>query len=164
MHMQKTMHSLAGALLAVTVSLVCVSIGLAQSTTNIEISKNWLRATPPSAKAGGGFMVVTNNGDEDDRLKAIRFDGAKRTEIHTMTMNNGVMEMRKLDNGILIAAGESATLQPGANHLMLMGLKAPLAKGESHKITLVFEKAGEIPVGFPVLSFPDGKKLMKQEN
>ena len=28
----------------------------------------WARATPPGAVAGGGFMTITNTGDQPDRL------------------------------------------------------------------------------------------------
>lgn len=164
MPIRQYMRTLLGALITIAVSFGFAPFAVAQTTSNIEISKNWLRETPPSAMTGGGFMLVTNKGTEDDRLIAVKFDGAKRSEIHTMKMNNGVMEMRPLENGIVISAGESAILEPGANHLMLMGLNAPLAKGESHSIILIFERAGEISVEFPVLPFPEGKKLMKSED
>jgi len=48
------------------------------------------------------------------------------------------MQMRKAD-GITIAAGGMATLQPGGNHLMMIGLKRDLVPGEVIDLTLGFQ-------------------------
>ena len=47
---------------------------------------------------------------------------------------------------ISLKPGASTVLKPGGYHLMLTDLKAPLKEGDLLKITLVFEKAGEIEV------------------
>ena len=38
----------------------------------LEIGHPWTRATPPTAKAGGGFLTITNKGSTPDRLIAAR--------------------------------------------------------------------------------------------
>lgn len=60
------------------------------------------------------------------------------------------MIMRPMENGFEIAPGETLLLQPGGNHVMFLGLKAPFAPGQSIPATLRFEKAGEVPVSFKV--------------
>jgi copper(I)-binding protein len=52
-----------------------------------------------------------------------------------------VMKMRRLA-GVAIPAGQTVALAPGAMHLMLVGLKAPLREGQSFALTLTFAKAG----------------------
>ena len=42
--------------------------------------------------------------------------------------------------------GESVELKPGSYHVMFMGLKQPLEKGQQLKGTLEFEKAGKVNV------------------
>ena len=67
-----------------------------------------------------------------------------------MSMADGVMNMRKVEGGLVIPAGGSASLSPGGFHLMLMGLTAPLKEGQMVPLTLTFEKAGPIEVQLQV--------------
>jgi hypothetical protein len=55
------------------------------------------------------------------------------------------MSMRKVDS-IPVPAGGTVDLVPGGYHVMLMGLRQPLADGAKVPLTLVFEKAGEIKI------------------
>src|SRR5829696_5659850 len=60
----------------------------------IEISHPWARATPKGATVAGGYVKITNTGKEADRLAGGSSPVAGRFEIHHMSMNNGVMQMR----------------------------------------------------------------------
>ena len=60
-----------------------------------------------------------------------------------------VMKMRPLA-GLDIPAGQSVTLKPGGEHIMLMGLNGPLHEGQSFPLTLTFEKAGTREVSVAV--------------
>ena len=66
----------------------------------------------------------------------------KGAEIHEMAMDNAVMTMRALPDGVEIKPGETLTFKPGGLHLMLMGLKKPLVQGTDVHVTLNFAKAG----------------------
>jgi copper(I)-binding protein len=127
----------------------------------IRIDTPWTRATPGGAKAGGGYATITNNGGEPDRLIAATTDASARVEIHEMGMTEGVMKMRELEGGLEIPPGETVSLEPGAFHIMFMGLNGPLKKGEMITVTLQFEKAGEVEVMMPVAPIgaktPDGE-------
>jgi periplasmic copper chaperone A len=70
--------------------------------------------------------------------------------IHETTMVNDVMKMRMLEGGLIVPAGSTVALKTGTMHVMLMGLKAPLRKGETIDIELVFERAGVVKVKVPV--------------
>ncbi|MCP4185846.1 MAG: copper chaperone PCu(A)C [Hyphomicrobiales bacterium] len=130
----------------------------------VEISKVWLRATPPSAMAAGGYLVITNNTDSDDTLVGVEFSQAGKSEIHEMKMKDGVMEMRPLKQGIKIPAGETVTLKPGGFHLMFMGMKRQLKDGQNYRVKLTFTHSGAMEIDFPVLSVKKGKKMMMQDN
>ena len=80
---------------------------------SIEIDQPWTRATPPTAKAGGGFVTITNKGTTPDRLVAARSAVSDKVEIHEMKMDGNVMRMRELDKGVEIAPGATVTLKPG---------------------------------------------------
>lgn len=120
------------------------------SVGDLSISKTWTRATPPKAKAGGGFVEIVNTGSDTDRLIAVSSDVAGKTEIHEMAVTDGVMKMRELENGIEIPAGETVTLKPGGLHIMFMGLKQSFEQGSKVPVVLTFEKAGDVSVELDV--------------
>ncbi len=114
------------------------------------ISPPWARATPKGAKVGGGYLSVTNTGTEPDTLTGGSFAQAGHVEIHRMAMEGTVMKMAPVEGGLTIKPGETVMLKPGGYHMMLMDLRAPLAKGATVEGTLVFAKAGTVPVSFHV--------------
>ena len=116
----------------------------------LKIHHPWARATPKGAEIGGGYLSVTNTGTTPDRLIGGTTAVSKGFEIHEMSMDNGVMKMRMMPNGLEIKPGETVTLKPSGFHIMFTGLKAPLTKGEHVDATLKFEKAGEVKVFFLV--------------
>ncbi len=120
--------------------------------SGLSFSGAFIRATLPRAPVGGAYVSIVNHGAEDDRLLAVKAPVGETAEIHEMSHKDGVMTMRALEGGLPIPAGETVSLAPGGFHLMLMGLTAPLKEGEKLELTLIFEKAGEIPVSFDVLS------------
>jgi periplasmic copper chaperone A len=117
---------------------------------SIEIVEPWSRATPLTAPSAGGFLTLTNKGDAPDRLVAIESPAAKQAELHQMKMDGTIMRMRELENGIVLAPGQTVELKPGGYHVMFIGLKAPFVKDQKVAATLVFEKAGRIDVEFQV--------------
>jgi len=117
---------------------------------SIEIATPWTRATPPSARTGGGFMTITNKGTVADRLISARSNASDKVEIHEMQMDGNVMRMRELAKGLEIPPGATVMLKPGSYHIMFMELKAPLAKDAKVPVTLVFEKAGSIDIQLDV--------------
>lgn len=117
---------------------------------SIEIEQPWSRATPKGAAVAGGFMKIKNNGPDADRLLGGSAAFAGRVQVHRMTMDQGVMQMRELKDGLEIKPGETVELRPGAYHLMFLDLKRPLKQGEQVKVTLDFEKAGTIDVDYRV--------------
>ncbi len=119
---------------------------------DLEIGHPWTRATPPSARVGGGYLKITNRGSAADRLLSATFDGSSTVEIHEMAHANGVMTMRELPKGLEIKPGETVELKPGGFHLMFMGLKAQLVEKQRLKGVLVFEKAGRVEVEYAVES------------
>lgn len=115
----------------------------------LHIAHPWTRATPPNAAVAGGYMTIENGGGAD-RLVAASSPAAGEVQVHSMAMEEGIMRMRQLPDGLPLPAGEAVTLAPGGYHLMLIGLAAPLREGERVPLTLRFEKAGEIEVELAV--------------
>jgi periplasmic copper chaperone A len=117
---------------------------------DLVITQTWSRATPGGAKIGGGYLTIENKGSAPDRLIGGSADVADKIQIHAMTMNNGVMTMRPLDNGLTIEPGKTVKLAPGGYHLMMLDLKSPLKQGDKVPVTLEFEKAGKVKLSLDV--------------
>ena len=128
------------------------SAGAAQPAKRgaVVIEQAWTRATAPNAPVAGGFVTIRNNGNRADRLVSATSPDADRVEIHQMSMDGGVMRMRKLSDGLPIGAKAVVTLKPGGHHLMFIGPKRRLVEGDTVTATLRFEHAGEREVRFEV--------------
>jgi len=110
----------------------------------IAITAPWSRETAPGQNAGGAFMTIANNGTAADRLTGGSTPVAGRVEVHTVSMDGGVMRMRQLEDGLEVPAGGEVTLKPGSFHVMLMDLKQPLKVGDKVPLTLTFKGAGTV--------------------
>jgi periplasmic copper chaperone A len=104
----------------------------------------------PMAKTGAVYFSVMSHGSTEDRLLSISTPAASSAEVHETIMDGDVMKMRAIEGGWLIAPGKTYEMKPGGIHVMLMGLKAPLKKGDTIALELVFEKAGVVKVDAPV--------------
>jgi copper(I)-binding protein len=133
------------ALLFLAAGLLLSGTAAAQ-TGSLQITNAWARATPGKAETGAVYLTIESA--TADRLTGLSTPVAGKAELHEMTMQGGVMQMRPLA-GIDLPAGQSVVLKPGAAHIMLMGLRQPLRIGESFRLTLEFDKAGkrEVSVG-----------------
>jgi periplasmic copper chaperone A len=128
------------------------SIAIAEdySIGTLQIGNPWTRATPKGSTVAGGYMKITNKGSAPDRLVGGSAAVAGRFEVHSMVMEQGVAKMRPVEGGLEIKPGETVELKPGSLHVMLMGLKQPLEKGQKVKGTLEFEKAGKVEIEYAV--------------
>ena len=97
---------------------------------SIHITQPWARATPKGASSGAAYMTITNNGKTPDRVSCVSSDASAECQIHTMTMDNGVMKMRPVEGGLEIKPGETVTLKPSSLHVMLVEPQAPPGAGQ----------------------------------
>jgi periplasmic copper chaperone A len=118
----------------------------------LEMHKPWARpqSLPLPDNVVGAFLSIANNGARDDRLVAASSPLAESVELHGIKVVDADIEMRPLAGGLVIHAGGTKTLKPRGYHLLLVGVKGPLAKGATLPVTLTFEKAGPVAVEFAV--------------
>jgi periplasmic copper chaperone A len=124
--------------------------GQAAETSALKITGAWAKAMLPGQPVGGGYLTIENMGAEADRLLTVTSSASPDVQIHEMKMEGDVMKMRKLADGLEIPAGGTVELKPGGFHLMLMSVAEPFKEGGMVKVTLKFEKAGEVGVTLPV--------------
>lgn len=148
-------HSARLAIASVGVAfLVAPAAGRDTRAGTLRLTGAWSRPTPPGAPAGAGYLSITNTGARPDRLLSGSSPVAERVEVHEMKLTGGVMRMRPVTGGISVPPGRSVQLAPGGYHVMLIGLKKPLVVGVIVPVTLRFERAGAVEVGFDVRATP----------
>lgn len=111
--------------------------------SEVTISNAWVREPAPGQEIGAAYMTL--NSPQASKLVYAEAKGIAATvEMHSMSMDNGVMKMRMLD-ALTLEANTPKSLEPGGFHLMLFGLEKPLVAGEEVTFRLCFEdNAGNI--------------------
>ena len=104
----------------------------------------WCRPTPNGAQTGACYLTLQSSAG--DRLTGVATPVSTATQIHTMSMDDGVVRMSEMTAGLPLPAGQAVTLAPGGEHLMLVGLTAPLVVGQTVPLTLGFEKSPAMTV------------------
>ena len=118
------------------VMILAASTFAVAAKETVSIEHAWVRATTPGQDVGAAYMTFASK--QDVTLIRIESDATKSVEIHSMSMQNGVMKMRMLET-LPIKAGKPYKLEPGGFHLMLFDLKKPLAAGQQVKFELTFK-------------------------
>ncbi len=120
--------------------------GVAEDTRkDIVVSNAWVRLMPPSQKTTAAYMVIENNSDKEMVLESASTDVASMTHLHRMGHSNGMMTMGSAGE-VRIPAKSKAVLEPGGLHLMLIGLKKPLNKGDVVVMILHFQGGNNIVI------------------
>jgi hypothetical protein len=114
------------------------------ATAAVSATDAWCRPSPNGAKAGGCYVTLT--AATDDRLTGGSTPRAASLQVHEMKTENGMMKMAELTAGLPLPADQAVALAPGGNHLMLIGLTAPLVAGETVPLTFQFASAPAITV------------------
>ncbi len=133
--------------------LVCLFATAVSSATDIasriDVANPWARAVPPGVRTSAAYMEVVNNNDTDHRIVGVFSDVAKSVEIHNHVHEDGLMKMRKMEF-VALPSGEEVPFQSGGLHVMLIGLRKVLNRGETIELSLEFEdgslKMLELPV------------------
>lgn len=140
------------ALVLTLAALILVGLNVwAAEAAAIEISRAWARPTLGETKVSAAYMTIANKGESADRLTGARTPKAKAVELHQTTMTAaGVMQMRKVEDGLPVEPGAALVLAPGGAHLMLLGVEEALKVGDELPLTLEFAESGDIEIKVPV--------------
>lgn len=128
------------------------------STIELPITKAYVRASLPGQKITTAFFTVKNPLNQPLVLTAIHSNVAETVELHSHTMVNGQMQMRKMSNFSIPAHGD-AVFTPGEQHIMLLGLKQPLQENTTVKLEMCFDELCSI-ITLPVISVLNEGKVM----
>jgi len=80
----------------------------------VKVSDAWARETVPGQDISAAYMTLKSS--EYSKLFYVESPSAGSVEIHTMTMNDGVMKMRMMET-LPLNAGKPYKLEPGAQSM-----------------------------------------------
>jgi periplasmic copper chaperone A len=129
--------------LLILLSGLALPLAALADQSNIKVENAWSRAAL-AGHAGAVYLTITDTGAAD-RLAAVSTPIAETAGVHESFTENGMAKMRPVEE-LPLAPGKPVILSPGGFHVMLMGLKQPLKKGESFPLTLTFEHASPVTV------------------
>lgn len=119
----------------------------------VTVSDQWVKAADTGMTAL--FGTLKNSGKQEVTVVSAASPAAGTVELHeVVSQPAGGSKMQPKDGGFTIPAGGSHVLAPGADHLMLMDLKAPLAVGTDVEVTLTFKDGSALPFTAQVRTFP----------
>lgn len=120
----------------------CLLASTVYAHAEVQLTDAWVRSSNPGQSVGAAYLTLTS--PQEVTLVYIETDRAQSVEIHSMTMQNGVMKMRSMEK-LVVPAGKPLKLAPGGLHLMLFELPTPFKAGEQVKFRLCFkDKQGNI--------------------
>ncbi|MER6629891.1 copper chaperone PCu(A)C [Streptomyces sp. NPDC000987] len=122
----------------------------------VTVKDPWVKATD-SAMTGVFGTLVNTTGSKVTVVSATS-TAAKKTELHEVADVDGKMVMRPKEGGFTVPARGTHQLQPGADHLMLMGLAKEVKPGDEVTVTLTFEDGRSLRFTAVAKAFAGGKE------
>lgn len=147
-------HRVRAALLLLGVCLALPGAG-ASSPPVLALRDAWVRWVPAVVPNTALYGVLVNDGEHDVELVGATTEVAKMCQpMITVKKDTGSpsgpeLSMEPVD-ALVVPAHGSLTLEPGGDHLMIMGLSAPLEAGAQVQLTLRFAGADPLTVTVPV--------------
>ena len=150
-------------LLSFLIYILATSFGFAKDIefNGLIISNFWIKEPIGNHSMTSGYLTIKNTNIYDEHLISINSNFTKKTEIHEIIIENDIMKMNVLNNGLKIPANSIVHLKPASYHVMFMKLYKKLKIMSTHKINLNFEKAGKLNIKFPVYKKFSDIKLTK---
>lgn len=121
------------------------------ASAGLTLVDGWAKAVEEVTEDGMGSMTgvfgtLTNTTDDDIHLIGGSSKTASMVELHETVMSDGTMVMREAAGGFVVPAGGTFVLEPGANHVMLLGLTAPVQAGSDVEVVLTAADGTEVTV------------------
>lgn len=104
----------------------------ATNADSILVTDQWAKAADTGMTAA--FATLENTSGADITVVSAASPISDDVQLHEVV--GGVMS--EMDGGFVVGAGQSRALAPGADHIMLMDLAAPVQPGADVEVTLTF--------------------------
>lgn len=130
MTLNTTQHTPIAAALALGLAISLTGCQSSPQTSALDVTEAWAKAADEGMT--GVFAEISNPHSEAVTIVGGSTESARMIELHEVA--DGVM--REKPGGFVIPADGSYVLEPGADHIMLMGLNEALLPGNTVSISL----------------------------
>lgn len=130
----------------------------------LTVQDPWMKAADSGMTAV--FGTLTNDGDSAVTLSGAESTGiAESAELHETVMDEstGSTVMQEMTDPLVIEPGESVTLEPGADHIMLMDLTCAPMAGQNLNIQLTYADGENQTVEVPVRDYQGAQEQYSHE-
>jgi periplasmic copper chaperone A len=107
------------------------------------------------------YFIVMNEGAEADTLDAVEVARAQASLHDPVPLRGTGMEAMQRIETASIPAGETLRFLPGGRHVMVEGLTPPPAAGDTLAMTMLFRRAGRVPVAVRVVEYADLERVIE---
>lgn len=118
-----------------------------EAPEGITVTDGRMNLPAAAGNPGALYFTITNEGTEQQMLRAASVPGAESALFHETAEWNGQVDMQELLQ-VPVPAGESVVFEPGGKHVMVFGLADGLEAGGEIEVTLSFVRGDK--VSFPV--------------
>jgi periplasmic copper chaperone A len=138
----------------VGLSLLSACGAVGEEGTGVEAHDAWVR-TALKGDNSAAYLLLHNHSANEDALLGASSDIATAVEIHlSQAKADGTMKMDKQES-VALPADSEVEFTPGSYHIMLIGLKRDLKKGDEITLILHFKNHEDISLTVPALDTPN---------
>lgn len=122
----------------------------AEQAASVSIDDAWVKSAEEGMSAA--FGILSTDGAEVTVTSAST-EASPMMELHeTVASDDGQMMMQEKDGGFVVSE-DAMVLEPGGDHLMLMGLTEPLLAGDTVSFELTMEDGSVFSFDAPVKDY-----------
>lgn len=120
---------------------------------DVAITDSWVK-TAEAGEMSAAFGIIENHGADDLTVVAASSPVSGVTELHEVVDDGtGAMVMREIEGGFLVPAGGRLVLEPGGNHIMLMGLTEDILAGTEVTVLIEFSNGETMTIQAPARDY-----------
>ncbi|MDT0330679.1 copper chaperone PCu(A)C [Nocardiopsis lambiniae] len=117
------------------------------------ITDPWVKAVTAEDGMTGVFGEIANGSDAEIVIVSAGHPAAETVELHEVVTEGADATMREIDGGFPVAPRGARTLEPGGDHIMLMGLTEDLEPGTEATVTVEFADGSTAAFTAPVKEY-----------
>jgi copper(I)-binding protein len=129
--------------------------GGSAASDGVEVGSAWARASVPGQTVGAVYFEIESASTDTLLAASVPASVAGDVELHRSAVDDDQLgAMGEVEGGLVLAAGDTVSFEPGGLHVMLVDLVAPLVPGASLPLTLEFAKAAPLMLDVPIAETP----------
>lgn len=117
-----------------TIGLLFPMVSFACMSHHVTYTEAYIRAMAPEQTSTAAYMIIENKSDKPITIVGVASEDAATVMMHKTVEKKGRARMEHLHELVVPAHGK-LILQPGGEHLMLMGMPEPLVPTDN--VTLI---------------------------